>query len=105
MWHCRGQLKYHTVGKVITFHIVVDITHCRGQLKYHTVGTVRTLQMWYFIFPRQRGMFLLFLQCGILTVLAVWYIICPRQYGMFLMSQQCDILTVPKNVVPHSRDS
>jgi hypothetical protein len=43
--HCRGQLKYHTVGKVITFHIVVDITHCRGQLKYHTVGTVRTLQI------------------------------------------------------------
>jgi DNA-directed RNA polymerase subunit RPC12/RpoP len=54
--------------------------------------------MWYFIFPRQRGMFLLFLQCGILTVLAVWYIICPRQYGMFLLSRQCGILTVPDNV-------
>jgi hypothetical protein len=47
--------------------------------------------MWYFILPRQRGMFLLFLQCGILTVLAVWYIICPRQYGMFLLSRQCGI--------------
>jgi hypothetical protein len=34
--------------------------------------------MWYFNCPRQRGMFLLFLQCGILTVLAVWYISCPR---------------------------
>jgi hypothetical protein len=34
--------------------------------------------MCYFNCPRQRGMFLLFLQCGILTVLAVCYISCLR---------------------------
>jgi hypothetical protein len=74
--------------------------------------------MWYFNCPRQRGMFLLFLQCGILTVLAVWYISCPdsptmwnvlnvptlwyfncpQQYGIFLLFLEYGILTVHDNV-------
>jgi hypothetical protein len=52
-----------------------NIQHCRGQLKYHTVGTVRKLwniltvpTVWYFNCPRPCGMFLRFRQCGILTV-------------------------------------
>jgi uncharacterized Zn-finger protein len=64
-----------------------------------TVPTV-----WYINCPRQYGMFLLFLQCGILTVpdivecsycSTVWYFNYPRQCGMVLLFLQCGILTVP----------
>jgi len=55
-------------------------------------------RVWYFNCPRQRGMFLLFRECGILTVLTVWHINCPRQYGMFLLFRQFAILSVPDNM-------
>ena len=66
------------------------------------VLTVPTV--WYFNCHRQCGIFLLFLQCGILTVPnnieyltvpRVWYFNCPRQCGMFLLFRECGILTVP----------
>jgi hypothetical protein len=49
-------------------------------------------------------MFLLFLQCGILTAPTVWYFNCPKQYGIFLLFLECGILTVPDNMeIPHYR--
>jgi hypothetical protein len=48
-----------------------NIPHSLGPLKYHTVGRVRTFHIvgdWYYNCPRQRGMFLLFRQFNILTV-------------------------------------
>jgi hypothetical protein len=42
-------------------------------------------------------MFLLFLQCGILTAPTVWYANRPQQYGIFLLFLECGILTVPDN--------
>ena len=47
-------------------------------------------RMWYLNCPRQCGIFLLFLQCGILTV--------PQQYGIFLLFLEYGILTVNDNV-------
>ena len=43
-------------------------------------------------------MFLLFLQCGILTAPTVWYFNRPQQYGIFLLFLECGILTVPDNM-------
>ena len=54
--------------------------------------------MWYFNCPGQRGMLLLFLQCGILIALTVWYFNCPQQCGIFLLFLECGILTVHDNV-------
>ena len=74
---------------------------------FTTMGNVLTVPtVWYFNCHGQCGIFLLFLQCGILTarqcgiwtVPAVWYINCPRQYGMFLLFLQFGILTVQDNV-------
>jgi hypothetical protein len=52
--------------------------------------------VWYVKCSRQCGMFLLFLQCGILTVPD--NVQCPRQCEMLLMFLQCGILTVTDNV-------
>jgi hypothetical protein len=60
-------------------------------------------RVWYFNCSRQYGMFLLFLQCGILTAPTVWclnrpgsvvYFNCPRQCEVFLLFLQFGILTV-----------
>jgi hypothetical protein len=55
------------------------------------VLTVPTV--WNFNCPRQRGMFLLFRQYGILIALTVWDFNCPQQCGIFLLFLECGILT------------
>jgi hypothetical protein len=54
--------------------------------------------VWYFNCSRQYGMFLLFIQCGILTAPTVWYFNCPQQYGIFLLFLECGILTLADNM-------
>jgi hypothetical protein len=87
-------------------------------------NVLTVLRVWYFNYPRQCGMFLLFRLCGILTVPTVsyfncpgslvyylsptiwhvptvptvWYFNCPRQCRMFILFLHCGILTVPDNV-------
>jgi hypothetical protein len=54
--------------------------------------------LWYFNCSRQYGMFLLFLECGILTATTVWYFNLAQQYGIFLLFLECGILTVADNM-------
>ena len=68
------------------------------------VLTVPTV--WYFNCHRQCGIFLLFLQYGIVMALTVWYFNCPQQCGIFLLILECGILTIHDNVeCSYSTDS
>jgi hypothetical protein len=103
--HCRGNYTLSGTVKIPHCWNSKNITHCRGQLKYHTVGTVRAFHI--------VGMW------NVLTVTTLWYFNCPRQCGMFLLLLQCGMLNVPDNVecsccsysvsvtvkIPHCRNS
>jgi hypothetical protein len=73
--HCRGHCTLS--GTVIIPHCRNNnnIPHSKGQLTY------KTTTMW-----------------NVITVPTVWYFNCPRQCWMFLLFLQCGILTVPDNV-------
>jgi hypothetical protein len=44
--------------------------------------------------------------CNVLTVPTVWYFNCPQQCGIFLLFLECGILTVNDNVeCSHCTDS
>ena len=92
-------LLYRQCG-ILTVPDNVECSYCTDSVVFELFPAVSNVltdpTVWYFNFPRQCAMSRT--MRNVITVPTVWYFNCPRQYGMFLLFLQCGILIVPDNV-------